>query len=219
MKALQTVSVTDALVQRLSESVLDGAFAAGATIGELELANRFGVSRPTAKAAITTLVHDGLLRRDAHRSAWVPILTAADVVDVYLIRTMLELEVVRTLAARGHVAAGTEEAFAELGRLADDVHASRFIAADLRAHRSLVDQYGSPRTSRVYASLLGEIHLCMVQSRRLLGRDRIAREHAAVLAAIRAADVDGAVSAMRTHLDGACEKLAAAVPVEAAANS
>lgn len=219
MEALQTVSVTDALVERLREQVLDGAFPAGATIGEIELANQFGVSRPTAKAAITTLVHDGLLRRDAHRSARVPMLSAGDVADVYRIRMMIELEVVRELAARGQVAARTEEAFSELGRLADEVSTSRFIEADLHAHQSLVDQYGSSRTSRVYGSLRGEIHLCMIQSRRLMGRDRIAREHAAVLAAIRAGDAAGAVDAMRTHLDGACETLAGAVPVEAAAES
>jgi DNA-binding GntR family transcriptional regulator len=212
MQALQTVSVTDALVERLREQVLDGAFPAGATIGEIELANQVGVSRPTAKAAITTLVHDGLLRRNAHRSARVPMLSAEDVADVYRVRIMIELEVVRELAARAHVASGTEEVFAELGRLSDDVPTSRFIVADLHAHQCLVDQYGSPRTSRVYTSLRGEIHLCMIQSRRLMGRDRIAREHAAVLAAIAVGDIAGAVDAMRTHLTGACDKLAGAVP-------
>lgn len=214
MAILTTVSVTDALVQRLTEKVLDGELVPGAPIGELDVANEFGVSRPTAKAAITTLVHDGLLRRDAHRSARVPELTADDVRDVYRVRIPLELEVVAALATRGEVSALTDEAFAELGRLAEDVQQSVFIEADLHAHRSLIEQYGSPRMSRVYNSLSGEIHLSMMQSRRALGHNRLTHEHGEVLEAIRRGDVDGAVGQMRSHLEGSRDAIAAAISAQ-----
>ena len=88
---------------------------------------------------------------------------------------------------------------------------SRFIAADLRAHQILVDQYGSPRLSRLYESLLDEIHLCMIQSRYALGRERIAHEHANVLEHILAGDSERATEAMRSHLQGAAEALAHAI--------
>ena len=189
MALLETVSVVEALAQRLREQVLDGAIPTGATVPETDIASEFGVSRPTAKSAITSLVHDGLLRRDAHRSAYVPTLTAEDVLDVYRVRIPLELEVVRTVAAQACVAPATEDAFHELGRLPDDAPTSRFIAADLRAHRALVELYGSPRLDRVYESLLGELHLCMIQSRHALGRERIVREHAHVLMHIRSGAV------------------------------
>lgn len=209
--ALQTVSVTDALVRRLTEKVLDGELAAGVPIGEVDLAAEFGVSRPTAKAAITTLVHDGLLRRDAHRSARVPLLTAADVRDIYCVRIPLELEVVGTLADRGLRDPSVEAAFGELARLPAGVSQSVFIEADLHAHRSLVDQYGSERMSRVYNSLSGEIHLSMMQSRRALGEPRLSREHEAVLSAIRQGDRGAAIEVMRRHLIGACEAIANAI--------
>jgi DNA-binding GntR family transcriptional regulator len=211
MESLQTVSVVDALAQRLREHVLDGAIPAGATLAETDVAAEFGVSRPTAKSAILTLVHRGLLRRDARRPAYVPALTPEDVIDIYKARTALEVEAVRDLSTRGAIIPQTQEAFHELGTLPDDVPTSRFIAADLRAHRILVDQYGSPRLSRLYESLLDEIHLCMIQSRWALGRERIAREHAAVLEHILGGDADGATEAMRTHLRGAGEALAHAI--------
>jgi DNA-binding GntR family transcriptional regulator len=211
MALLETVSVVEALVQRLREQVLDGALPAGATVAETDVAAEFGVSRPTAKSAITGLVYDGLLRRDAHRSAYVPTVTADDVIDVYRVRIPLELEVVRTLATRASVTPALEQAFQELERLPDDVATSRFIAADLRAHRALVEQYGSPRLKRVYESLLGEIHLSMIQSRSAIGRDRIAHEHTDVLERIQAGDPDGAAAAMRVHLEGACRVLADAI--------
>jgi DNA-binding FadR family transcriptional regulator len=65
-----------------------------------------------------------------------------------------------------------------------------------------VDATGSPRLRRLFASLSGEIHLCMVQTRRLLGRNRIAAEHAGILRAIETRS-SGAVELMREHLAGA----------------
>ncbi|MGA2014489.1 MAG: FCD domain-containing protein, partial [Solirubrobacteraceae bacterium] len=85
------------------------------------------------------------------------------------------------------------------------------IAADLRAHQILVEQYGSPRLSRLYESLLDEIHLCMIQSRYALGRERIALEHANVLEHILAGDSERATEAMRNHLQGAAKALAHAI--------
>lgn len=211
MESLQTVSVVDALAQRLREHVLDGVIPAGATIAETDIAAQFGVSRPTAKSAILTLVHRGLLHRDSHRPAYVPALTPADVIDIYKARIPLELEAVRILATRGTVIPDTGEAFRELGDLPDDAPASRFIAADLHAHQILVDQCDSPRLKRLYDSLLDEIHLCMIQSRHAVGRERIAREHANVLERILAGDTDGATEAMRSHLQGAAEALAHAI--------
>jgi DNA-binding GntR family transcriptional regulator len=211
MESLRTVSVVDALAQRLREHVLDGVIPAGATLTETDVAAEFGVSRPTAKSAILTLVHRGLLHRDARRPAYVPTLTPEDVIDIYKARTPLELEAVRGLAAQGAAIAETREAFDELRSLPDDVATSRFIAADLRAHRILIDQYGSPRLTRLYDSLLDEIHLCMIQSRWALGRERIAREHTDILEHILAGDTEAATKAMRSHLHGAAEALAHAI--------
>jgi DNA-binding GntR family transcriptional regulator len=211
VESLQTVSVVEALAQRLREHVLDGVIPAGGTVAETDVAADFGVSRPTAKSAILTLVHRGLLRRDAHRPAYVPTLTPEDVADIYRARMPLELEAVRALAAEATVVPETEEAFRELGDLPDDIPTSRFVAADLRAHQTLIDQYGSPRLSRLYESLLDEILLCMIQSRWALGRERIAHEHAEVLEHIRAGDADRATEAMRSHLLGAADALADAI--------
>jgi DNA-binding GntR family transcriptional regulator len=160
---------------------------------------------------LLTLVHRGLLRRESHRPANVPILTADDVIDIYKARIPLELEAVRTLASRATVVPETDSAFRELGSLPDDAPTSRFIAADLHAHRILVDQCGSPRLSRLYDSLLDEIHLCTIQSRYALGRERIAGDHANVLERIVAGDADGATEAMRAHLQGAAQALADAI--------
>jgi DNA-binding GntR family transcriptional regulator len=208
MAVLSTVSVVQALAQRLREQVLDGEIPAGASVAETEVASAFGVARPTAKSAIISLVHSGLLRRDAHHPAYVPRLLPEDVYDLYRARTTLELEVVRALARDAIVPAAAESAVVELRRLPGDVPTSRFIEVDLRFHRALIEGAGSPRLSRLYATIADEIQLTMRQSRRGMGRGRIESEHATVLERIRAGDVTDATEAMRNHLDGAARALA-----------
>ena len=95
MKGLKTVSVVDALTTSLRSRVLDGQIDAGVGLTETDVATEYEVSRPTAKTAISQLVQEGLLRREAHRSAHVPSLSREDVEDLFLVRMPLELEVVR----------------------------------------------------------------------------------------------------------------------------
>lgn len=207
MKGLQTVSVVDALTASLRAKVLDGQIDPGVGLGETDIAADYEVSRPTAKAAIAALVSEGLLRREAHRSAQVPTLSRADVEDLFLVRMPLELEVVRLLAGQ-RIPDEAASAVHDLARMPPDARHSSFVEADLRFHRALCDAVGSPRLSRLYQTLTGEIHLSMVQSRYALGRDRIVEEHDGVLAALRAGEVDRATELMRVHLEGARDALA-----------
>ncbi|MCF4138972.1 GntR family transcriptional regulator [Streptomyces sp. Tue 6430] len=205
---LSTVSVVEALAASLRDRVLDGQLAPGTTFAETEIAAEYGVSRPTARSAVTALVHEGLLRRDANKPACVPQLTRADVDDLFLVRTPLETHVVRILVERGTVpVAEAERAITDLDRLGTEAPHSTFVESDLRFHQSLVEAVGSPRLSRLYRDIKGEMHLCMVQTRHTLGRERIVTEHGGVLEALRAGEAEEAVSRMRAHLDGACSSL------------
>jgi DNA-binding GntR family transcriptional regulator len=211
---LATVTVTDALVAAVRARILDGDLPPGSALPEVEVARDYGVSRPTAKTALRTLVHEGLLRHDPHHAARVPALSGADIADLFLIRTPLELaavELVCDTAAPGRPTAlrGAALAVRELRGLDRDAPHSAFVAADLRFHRELVDLAGSPRLSRIYEGLHGEIHLCMVQTRLALGRERIAREHARILRAVEQGGAEAALALMRGHLDGARDALLA----------
>lgn len=210
MKGLKTVSVVDALTTSLRARVLDGEIDAGVGLTETDVATEYEVSRPTAKTAISQLVQEGLLRREAHRSAHVPSLSREDVEDLFLVRLPLELEVVRLVVGKS-IPAAAAEAVDDLAAITPEAGHSKFVEADLRFHRVLVQAVHSPRLSRLYEMLSGEIHLSMVQSRYVLGRDRIAEEHRQVLEALEAGDVALAEERMRAHLEGAREALAASL--------
>jgi DNA-binding GntR family transcriptional regulator len=208
VSVLSTVSIVEALAASLREHVLDGEIPPGATVAETEIAATYGVSRPTAKGAIVTLVNGGLLRREANRPAYVPELTAEDILDIYRVRIPLELEAARILTNQRTSLPAARAAVAELQALPDDAPTSQLIAADLRFHRALIAAVNSPRLNRHYNQILDEIHLTMKQSRYALGRERIAREHDQVLREIEAGNAAHAIQSLRDHLEGAGQALA-----------
>ncbi|HEX5598220.1 MAG TPA: GntR family transcriptional regulator [Micromonosporaceae bacterium] len=204
---LTTVTVVDALVAAVRARILDGDLPPGTVLAEVRVARDYRVSRPTAKAALRQLVEQGLLRHDPHHPARVPALAAVDITDLFQIRTPLELVAIEQVAPRVAQRAGSLRgmvvAVHELRELDTEATHSQFVAADLRFHRELVDLAGSSRLSRIYAGLQGEIHLCMVQTRVALGRERIVHEHARILHALQQGDAVSAGDLMRAHLDGA----------------
>ncbi|GAA1960036.1 GntR family transcriptional regulator [Kitasatospora viridis] len=206
----QATSLIDALVSELREQLLDGRLPGGTVLVETDIAGRYEVARPTAKAAIERLTGEGLLRRDAHRSARVPTFEAEDVADLYYVRTCVERQAMRELAQRQLVPAAAQEAQDEIRRLAEaQDSAVASVEPDIRFHRALIDALDSPRLSRTHASIMAEMRLCMaqVQTYKLLRVSEIADEHDAILTAITSGDPERAGQALTLHLTRASERL------------
>jgi DNA-binding GntR family transcriptional regulator len=192
--------------------ILKGSMPAGTALPELSVAQMFDVARPTAKAAIEQLVHLGLLRRSRNKTASVPLLSAADVADLYLSRAVVENAVVCLLAERRDVPSGAVEALerfrAVIGH-SDKV--AELVESDIDFHRALAAAAGRPRLRRLHDLVIGEAHLCMaqVQVRHLLHPQVIADEHARILAMIAARDADQARCEMDAHISRARNSLVA----------
>jgi DNA-binding GntR family transcriptional regulator len=92
---LETITVADAVVAELRRRLLAGEYAGGEELRDTDLTLEFGAARPTVRAAVQTLVADGLLERGRGRSARVRSFTAADAVDLYRLRRPIELAAVR----------------------------------------------------------------------------------------------------------------------------
>ncbi len=212
MQGISVVSVVDALATELRDRLLQGDLEPGTPVTELSLVERYGVSRPSAKAAIEQVVGEGLLVRTAHRSARVPELGAADARDIYRARIALELAPVRGLAGQRQVPAEAREANEAIRALGESDRLA-VVTPDMRFHMSLVEAYGSPRLIRAYEALAAEVRLCMVQvqGRSLLTTAGIAAEHEQLLQAIERGDGDEAERILTEHLHGAADRLAAAL--------
>jgi DNA-binding GntR family transcriptional regulator len=205
---VKPISATEAVAASLRERIFDGAIEPGARLPELELASDFGVARPTVRAAIQTLVHEGLLQRERNRSAFVPKLTLDDVLDLFSVRIPLECLIVREVLERKAPLGGVEEAISHLVSLTARSPWSLVVDADLGFHRALASATGSPRLERLYLSLGGEIRLCIAQLRPAWPSPAaMAAEHRALLDVIESGDVETAISRMTEHLERAVHDL------------
>ena len=208
---LDVRSLVDAVTRALRDRILRGDVPAGAPVTEKLVSDEFAVARPTAKAAVERLVFDGLLRRQANKTARVPALTVDEVGDLYRSRALVECGAMWTVAESGHVPDEARSALERFDLAFTRGEVSAVVEADVDFHRSFVDALGSPRVSRMYDSLMAEFHLCVARVQVLgrLDRARLAREHAAIVAAVEARDPERAVAELDAHIAGARDRIVA----------
>ena len=210
MTALQTTSTRDALVAEVRRLILNGELAPGASLTETMLASMFGVARPTIRSALQELVARNLAQRTTGRSLVVPVLTEADVQDLFFVRTPLELEAVRVIVESGVSLDGPARLLARMESLPSDVSWAERVEIHTEFHIALVELAGSPRLNRVYPALQEEMQLCLAQLHNFYpGGKTLAAEHRRLLDAIGSGDVAIAQAEMREHLAGAVRNLAA----------
>ena len=201
--------LADAVYKALRRSIVSIEDEPGSILTEKAVSQRFGVARPTAKAALERLVATGLLHRSAHRAAVVPLLSPADIEDLYATRLVVEQAVVERLASRGKVPARAVEAQEVLRKNAHRDEQGAFAAADLMFHQALVAAIGSARMTRMHDLILGEVELCMgqLEIHRLVSVVDVLKQHQGILDAIESRDAELAVFLMRRHILGARDRL------------
>lgn len=200
----QTASRVETLEEALAREVLDGRFRPGEHLGEISLAEEYKVGRNTLRAALDGLVRRGLVTKARNRGVFVRTLAAKDLGEIYELRTAIEVQAARTLAARRLVPEPARRAFARHHGLGERSSQRVIVEADLAFHRALVIGTGNARLIHAHEALGGEILLALtqlVQGYAAVGQ--LATEHAALLAAIEAGKPAAAEGAIRHHLEAA----------------
>lgn len=202
-RPLPRATLSVQIAERIRDDILSGAYPPGAQLHEVELAVGFGVSRGPLREAMQRLVQEGLLRSAPHRGVFVPELSEADLLDVFFVRSTLELAAARRIVAgdqRRHTA-GALTAIA--GRMDRALKAGDRAAGgelDFAFHRTLVDAAGSERLSRTYATVQAETRLCL---HRLMGGYRsskdLADEHLRLARLVGEAPVEDVVAELQRH--------------------
>lgn len=205
---LNRVSTVEALVDALRSEILSGRLRPGAQMREVDLAATYSVGRHSLRAALQSLVHEGLLRHEPNRGVFVPEMSAADVQDLFTLRIALETEAARLVAGRREGLEGLQEAVVELERLGGEEPWPQVLEVDLRFHRTLIDTVGSARMSRTFVSLQAELRLLLAQLKPRYQRpDAIGAEHRRVFEAILGGRGPTAVKGIREHLEKGAEDI------------
>lgn len=93
-------SLSEAVYQRLLESILTGVYPYGAVLSELGVARELKVSRTPVHDALRQLAKDGLVVRERNCRARVAGLTVDDIFEVFEMRKLLEGPAAELAAAR-----------------------------------------------------------------------------------------------------------------------
>jgi DNA-binding GntR family transcriptional regulator len=202
VRALATVSTAEALEQDLERRILQGDFAPGEHLREIELSEEYHVGRHTLRAAFDRLVRRGLLGKERNRGVFVRELTADDLREIYELREALEVEAVRILAGRRIVPEDARASTARLERMNTRSPRQDVIEADLAFHRALVAATDNERLRRVHHELGAEIRLCLAQLvKGYASPKEIATQHAQLLEPVERGRPQAAERAIREHFE------------------
>lgn len=209
---LGRVSTVQALAAELRRRILVGEIPPGQALREVQLAEAFGVGRHSLRAAMQSLVHEGLLHHEPNRGHFVPKLTKADVADLFLARGAVEGEAAAIAAtSEQRSTPHAQTALARLEAAASDRPWDEVITADLEFHQALVDEIGSPRLSRAFAALHAELQLFNSQDEgQFPDRADLGPQHRAILEAVSSGDPLKARAAVHQHLAEGLEEFQAA---------
>jgi DNA-binding GntR family transcriptional regulator len=196
---VQRSNLNEQVYETLRERLLRRQPGAGAKLSLHELAAELGVSRSPVHHALTRLVSEGLLTVQARRGYYVTPVTHAAVVEGYDVRLALELHAAE--AAIGRLDDEQLRRFRQLS-LATEMAISHeeWDAANAAFHEFQIDLAGNALLSRFYRELSVNLMMQVIRGGGLEGGEYLVTEHAAIVDAFEAADLDAARAAIRAHI-------------------
>lgn len=163
---------------------------------------RFGASRVPVREALRMLASEGLVTLVANAGAWVPKLTAAEVIELYEIRERID-----PLLLRYNIPHLTEEIVDELEGLAEQMEhapdAAAFIDLDRRFHLlsySAAETLTLQQTATNLWNRTQHYRREFVTAARTQDDNRADMDHRLMVAAIRNDDAEEAVRVLTMHI-------------------
>jgi DNA-binding GntR family transcriptional regulator len=192
-------NLNDRVYETLKRRLVSRELGPGAKVSLHELAASLGVSRSPVHHALTRLVSEGLLNVKSRRGYYVTALSEAAIAEGYDVRLALELQAAE--AAVGSVAGERLRRFRELheATVAAVSHAE-WDSANAAFHEHQVDLAGNSLLSRFYRDLSVNLMMQVIRGGKLEGGSYLPTEHAAIVDAYEAGDLDAARTAIRAHI-------------------
>ena len=204
-----------AVLDALRSAILDGEFAAGQRLVEVDLCERFGCSRFAVRAAIPVLASEGLVELQRHRGARVRVIPLAEAIEITEVRRLLEGLTAARAAERVTAAqAGQlEQIIVEMREAVAAAELLRYSDANARLH-GLVRAIAAHQTA---TGILERLRAQMVRHQFALslipGRPAVSlAQHERIVAAITARDAAEARAAMEEHISGVIDALRSLPP-------
>lgn len=191
------------------ELILRGEFAPGDRLGEVELAERLGVSRTPIREALSRLAAEGLVETTPNRGSRVTSWTVDELQDVFDLRSTIEPRITALAVARATTPEiddldALARRMCDVGTPGPGQDLETLVLLNREFHARLVAMAAAPALATALAGavrppiVLRNFHTYDAGSlRRSLGH------HVEIVAAMRAGDPDWALAVMTAHIRNA----------------
>jgi DNA-binding GntR family transcriptional regulator len=199
-------SLREQIADRIRTDVMSGQLPEGERLNEIELGEKFGVSRTPIREALQQLMHEGLLEGRPNAGIKVAARPADAICDfIVIIRRMVEI-----FALRIFFAELTESDFAHWQAILERMRQSCLIddykaiaKHDIDFHRSIVRRARQRDLESIWTSLIGRVrsHFWETQRRNYASALDIYEEHVKILETFRSGDVEKAVATLEENIN------------------
>ncbi|TYP89195.1 GntR family transcriptional regulator [Blastococcus xanthinilyticus] len=190
--------------ERLREEITRGVVVPGQRLVEPELAERYGVTRNSARLALDALIGEGLVERIPNRGARVRVVPTSEVVAILECRQVLDGMLARQAAQHATAGdlAGLRENLARMGRAVADRELLEFATLVQEHSRLLTAAARHPLAASLVDRLAGQVarhHFQLLLLRPGRAQAQLT-ELTRVVEALAEGAADAAESAARAHL-------------------
>jgi len=196
-------AATELAIAALRAALFEGELSPGQRLVESDLAETYGVSRASVRAALIALTADGLVERIPNRGARVRVVSIAEAVAITECRMVLE-GLCAAKAAERATDAEIDVLTALGGRLEQalaDGEPMRYSSLNRELHRLVRDYAQQPVAAELLDRLNGQIVRHQFRLALRSGRPHVSLpEHLAIIEAIAGRDPAAAEAAARAHL-------------------
>ena len=203
----------DEVAERLRELILSGELEPRARINEIELTERFGISRTPLREAIKILATEGLLELLPNRGSRVASIGDAEIEEMAEVIAGLEAtagDLAARLITPRELAAieAKHRLMVEAWRKED---APAYFALNRQIHDSIMAAARNATLQALYASLSGRIQRARYSAHKTPEQwQKAVDEHERMIVLLRARDAEGLSRLMRDHVRGKKAVIAAA---------
>jgi GntR family transcriptional regulator, rspAB operon transcriptional repressor len=185
----------------LRSHIVRGDLTPGAALSEAEIAQRFSTSRQPVREAFIKLSEEGLLEVRPQRGTFVRKIDKVAIADARFVRESIEADIVKELATAPDAELVTElraqlaaQAAVPMSRIFD------FLKLDEQFHKTLAVAARRAYGWKVIEGVKVQMDRVRYLSLRTFPKERLVRQHLAIVDAIERAKPDEADREMRAHL-------------------
>ena len=200
---IQKSTLTQQIAEQLKDQILEGKIFSGDRLWAQDLADDLGVSVVPVKEALLLLQGEGLITITPRRSSVVKRFTITEMKDLYDLRRMFEIEALRQIVLADELTNAFVDALEQCNEKIKRNRSKGAVALefDRKFHDTLIGACGNRMLIDLYGRLNTQAHIIRYATWKFGPRAEINyREHAAIIEALRAGNINSAERAITNHL-------------------